>query len=340
MNISRVTVCIMGKSFCCGVSARRFGGRRRQCSRCKATWSVRPRRRGRKPLRQRPQFSYKILREGRTLRGIAETTHIGRERIRRRFHKSLHAFISRMIVVPKNALTKTGPLILITDALFAQCEGEDTMIVPVYLRPVSRNAAVLVTIAVLHGDESEEAWAYALNILSASLTCRIVALVSDDSLGLARHARMRGWIHQRCHFHLAARFRAILGRRKRIRCRKERERAWQLATYIATEPKAYRVGAAIRELQELGRRKELPRFLLFRIHGFLRHWQEYRTYITYPKFRLPATSNIAEAGGSFVRELLRARRGFKTMQSLERWMRTIQLLHPTMTCKRTKIQQN
>jgi transposase-like protein len=214
------------------------------------------------------------------------------------------------------------------------------MIVPVYLRPVSRNTATLIAIGILHGDESEEVWARVLDTLSESLTKRIVALVSDDSLGLARYARGRTWIHQRCHFHLAARFRAILGRRKRIQFRKERERAWKLVSFVVTEPQVWKIGLAMRELRAIGKNKRLSYFLRLRVNGFLRNWHEYRTYMMYPQFRLPTTSNAAESGGSIARSLLRVRRGFKTMRSLRRWIETIKLLHPTMTCKRTKIQQN
>lgn len=318
----------------------RLGKRRRQCGLCKKTWTPRPRRRGRRRKRSRPHFSYQVVRENRSLRGIAETRGVGREYVRRNFHRSLDLLLSLKLKPPEKLLTKTGNLLIIADAIFAKCSGEEIAIIFVYLRPVSRDIATLASIITERGGESECFWDKAISSLSPSLERRIVALISDNSPGLSRCARKRGWIHQRCHFHLLAGLRAILGRHKNIRYKYEREKAMRLIRLVITEPNRHKISYAIGELRKLGRRKDLPRTLRFRVNGFLRVWREYRTYINYPKLRLPNTSNVAEAGGNFGRFLLRCRRGFKTEQSLHCWLRTIRLLHPTMTCKRADHIQN
>lgn len=237
-------------------------------------------------------------------------------------------------------LPKTGKLVALTDALFARCEGEEVMIVSIHLRPVSRDRAVFVALVTLRGSESEENWREAFRSIPESVRSRIVALVSDDSPGLARYARLEGWIHQRCHFHLIARLRVILGRRKTVRFKEERARAYELAMRVVTERNVYKIGAALRELRAMGANKKLPRLLRLRVNGLTRTWRAYRLYRAYPRLRLPTTSNAVESGGSFIREMLRMRRGFRTMQSLRRWLQTVLLQHQTMACRRTKIQPN
>src|SRR3989339_895570 len=53
-----------GKSPCCQAKIYKFGGKRKQCSLCKKTWSVRKKKRGRKAKRINPDLLNKVLGKG------------------------------------------------------------------------------------------------------------------------------------------------------------------------------------------------------------------------------------------------------------------------------------
>lgn len=321
----------MRKSPCCGAVVWRFNQRRRQCSLCKRTWRPRSRRQGRKQKRQRPRLSYRVLTEHRSLRSLADNDHLSREKIRRRFYRSLDA-LSR--ASPEISLPPDEPLIAIADAIHTRCQSLKVMMPIILLRPVNEEIATLAVLDVLIGRESEFNWSLAFEKINPFLRRRIVALVSDDCLGLVRYARSQNWLLQLCNFHLKARFRAILGRKQRVSFRRERHLAWQLIQQVAAETNPYRIGPAIRELKRLGRRRDILKMLRIHTNGFLRNWRDYRTYLKYPELNLPNTTNSAEVIAQFIREMLRERRGFRTIKSLMCWLKVIQILHSKIACKR------
>lgn len=336
MNSSRDTVCIMRNSPCCGVVVWRLNKRRRQCSLCRKTWTIRPRRRGRKQKRQQPRFSYRVLTERRSLRSFARNGYLGREKIRRRFHRSL----DRLTRSSPESLIPTGPLIAVVDAIHANCEGLDVMIPIILIRSLYKEEAIVAVLDVRIGGESEFNWSQAFEILKPEIKSRIMALVSDDCLGLVRYARSQNWIIQLCNFHLKARFRVILGRKQRVAFREERHLAWQLVQLVASENNSFKIGFYLRLLKRLGQRQDIPKQLRIHVNGFLRNWKDYRTYLEYPKLNLPNTTNSVEAIASIIRRMLRERYGFKTIKSLKRWLKTVQILNPKVACKRAKILQN
>jgi|SRR3989338_775695 len=323
----------MKKSQCCGAVVWRFGNRRRKCGLCKKTWRIFSCRKGRKQIRQRPRFSYRVLTENRSLRKFSENVNINREKIRKRFHSSLNVILKKNFS-PEKYLPNKEKLLAVTDALHFHSEGKDALIIIILLRPVKSDKAAVASIEILFGGETEENWKLAFENLSENLKKRIIALISDDSLGLVRYAKSKNWIIQICHFHLKSRFVRFLGKKKRIRFRNERRLAYSLVTQVASEMNNKRLGFLIREIKRLSKSNRLPKYLKIHLRGFLRNWRDYRTYLKYPKFNLPNTSNSAEAMIKIIRETLQQKRGFKTTKSLKRWLKAIQILHPIITCKR------
>lgn len=329
----------MKKSQCCGAVVWRFGDRRRKCSFCTKTWSIRSCRKGRKQMRQRPRFSHRVLTENRSLRKFSENANTNREKIRKRFHSSLDVLLKKNFS-PDNLLPKKGKLIAITDALHFHSEGKDAMIIIILLRTIRNDKAVVASIEIMFGGETEENWKSAFESLSRGLKKRIIALISDDSLGLVKYAKINEWIIQLCNFHLKARFQRFLGKKKRIKSRKERWLAYQLVTQVAEEKNKKRLGPLIREIRKLSKNKNLSKYVRLHLRGFLRNWRDYRTYLKYPELNLPNTSNSAEAVVKIVRDILYQKRGFKTVKSLKRWIKAVQILHPIITCKRANHTQN
>lgn len=327
----------MRKSLCCGVVVWRFGKRRRRCSLCKKTWRAHFRRQGRKQKRQRPRFSLRVITENRSLRSLAENDHSGREKIRKRFHRSLESLIR---ISSRISLSKNEPLIAIADALHTHCEKHDIIIPIILLRPVNSEEAKLELLDALNGGESERNWRRAFKMINPEIRSRISALVSDDCLGLVKYARSQNWQQQLCVFHLKARFRAILGRKKNIKFRKERHLAWKLVNQVATETNLRKLGPLIRELRKLGRKKKILKILRIHVNGFLRNWRDYRAYLEYPQLNLPSTTNSAETIANFTKQMLRQRRGFRTTKSLKVWLKTVKILHPEVACKRANYTPN
>lgn len=323
----------MKKSQCCGAVVWRFNKERRQCSVCKKTWRLHPRRRGRKQKRQRPSFSFRVLTENRSLRKFSENTNLNREKIRRRFQSSLNVVLNKSFN-PENFLPKKGRFIAISDALHFHIEKKNAMIIIILLRSVKGDKAVFALSEILFGGETEENWKSAFLNLPKHLKKRIIALVSDDSLGLIKYAKTENWIIQLCNFHLKARFNRFLGKRKKIKFRNERHLAYNLICCVAEEKNNKRLGFLIREIKKLSLNKNTPKYLKLHLRGFLRNWRDYRTYLKYPELNLPNTSNSAEATIKIIRETFQQKRGFKTAKSLRRWLKAIQILHPIITCKR------
>lgn len=155
--------------------------------------------------------------------------------------------------------------------------------------------------------------------------------MADGHKGLVNKAKSRNWLLQRCHFHLIA---AIQGRRSRwhdSRHRKEGEYLYRLVSGILTTQDQTTLARLVNEVELIGwqtKSNQLRKVL----SGFVNHVDDYRTYLKYPEFNLPRTSNTAEAFFSLAERLCQRARGFSSIASLDRWMAALVRHRRVITC--------
>ena len=301
------------KSPCCGAPIRRFGSRRRQCSRCTRTWRIRPRKRGRPGRRDAPTALRRVFEDGFTLRqlaglrpGVALSTY------RYRFRKTLERFVAR----PSSQPMPLGPLVLLADGLWFQFKRKPWVLYLMALKPCQGDHAVFLDPVLLAGSERLARWEEALEHIPQTASERICAMVVDNLPGMRRVARQRGWVLQLCHFHLLLK---LYGQR-------------------ASRPHALRGGPVRTEIQQLIRQAiQLPDGVTLNntiesLRTFLRDLRFYRSYLDHPQLGLPQTTNTVESMGRLIREMFRRNRAASNPASTLRWATAFIRIHPTVVC--------
>ena len=187
-----------GKSPCCQAKIYKFGGKRKQCSLCEKTWSVRQKKRGRKAKRINQDLLNKVLCKGQKVAHLA-----GRK------GSVSSSALSQRLKKAMSAKTRTnkypiGWLILIADALWFKLDGERWTVYLLALRSTTGGLAYFLDPVLLAGRETGAGWAEALASIPPEIENRLVALVSDGFRGLCQLAKQKAWVNQRCHFHLLA----------------------------------------------------------------------------------------------------------------------------------------
>ncbi len=142
------------KSPCCRAKIHRFGSRRRQCSHCKRTWSVRRKKRGRKPWRGSPRFLDAVLVQGRTLKSLVPRTGLTPQALGHRFRQALHQFVSR----PRTLRLPAGPLVLVFDGLYFRFRGHHWVLYLMAIKPCCQNRALFLDPVLLPGRENVQCW--------------------------------------------------------------------------------------------------------------------------------------------------------------------------------------
>lgn len=314
------------KSRCCGAKVIRFGHRRRQCTVCRKTWSIRKKRRGRKRLRTDPSLVIRYVR--RTLPPAAATRRQSTDQRQRRLVRS-GDWLRR--TEPWPSLPVRPPLIAVADAVRIHVEKRILTIYLILVRHASASRAWIAEPYVQEGKETWQGWQEAFATLPGRTRAAIAALVSDGHKGLVSAARRHEWLLQHCHFHLIAK---LQGRRSRWASSRHRlagEYLYALVHEIITHPDetvAYRL---LRELEAhraaLGSGK-----IQSYLSAFFREMPEYRTYLEYPNLHIPRTSNTAEALAAMIRRLLSRAQGFRTRNSLLRWVSALLKTQKTIAC--------
>jgi len=230
-----------------------------------------------------------------------------------------------------------GPLILLIDAVWCRFAHQDWTVYLVAFKPLGEARAYFVDPLVLPGHEAARAWGQVLDRIPPDVAHRVIALVSDGFRGSHTLARRRGWLHQRCHFHLLAQLHERRGRHFRL------PTAPASATLDAVIRRAL-VTESARELLRLQRylraataQATCPRRVRMMVRGFLRHVEAFRTYQHYPALHLPTTTNVVE---SMVRRLRDRIRTLRTPSALQQWAVAIIRLRPILTCNGYDYQPN
>ena len=326
------------KSPCCRGRIYRFGKRRRQCSKCSRTWRIRRKRRGPKRKRISATIMPGVIRKDVTVTSIARRRHCSPTAIQKRVKHAME----QLLRSPNRPGIPEGPLILIIDGMWLRFRGSGWHIMYLMaLRAINGTVAYFVDPVSLPGKETSVGWQEAIATLPQSIRKRIRALVSDGLRGVKPLAQANGWIFQRCHFHLFAKFQQkhVL-RVYRIASRQVRDdilTALEETVRTTSESRLLELQNTLRDLSD---NPACPWYLRMQVREFLRYLGDFRSYLRYPELHLPITTNTAETMIRLLRRLVRKSQGFRTPTSAYRWITTFIRLKRTIACNGKIINQN
>lgn len=315
----------MRKSPCCATPAAIHGARRRICLRCHHTWTIRPRRKGRKSKRVRVNLAASVMLGNTSLRGLSAHKSINRETIRKRFHKSLKLWLKRQVRPP---LPEEGSLIAVVDALWFKLGKHKQAYgcFVVLLRPVDSQYGHVTLMTLLKGRESKYNWQKVFAKLPRRVIKRIVAITADGFTALMSIAEENDWYFQWCHVHMKRRVAELRGVRK-LPGKIIRQRVNKLIHRFLETPDNNEAEACLKELRQLFSLKECPHSLIYRLSGIIKRSRFFRTYREAPEYNLPISTNSVEQVNNQIRRRMNVMRGLKSVKSLKYWLATI---HKTM----------
>src|SRR3990167_9569575 len=320
---------LYAKSPCCGVKIYRFGSRRRQCSHCKRTWSIRRKKRGRKRWRASPGFLNAVLLQGRTLKSLAPRTGLTPQALSHRFRRAVHQFVSR----PRALRVPAGPLVLLIDGLYFRFNRRPWVLYLMALKPCHQNRAVFLDPLLFPGREEIGCWSQSIGTIPIAVQKRIRALVSDQIRGITSLTARRGWVLQLCHFHVIGQLQGNRGATKRtVRGRNMREACYQLTRQSLELPDGRKLGRVLRRLKELVDQPSGAVRTRMVVREFLRRTNQFRAYREYPHLALPTTTGTMEAMGRIIRDLMRRTRSIRSPQALQLWATAMIRIHPGIVC--------
>lgn len=322
------------KSPCCRAHTIRFGGRRRQCTRCKRTWRIRPQRRGQKARRCGQTLFRHTVVGRRSLQSHATYSPYSYNIIRHRFRRSLDRCISQ----PRTyTLPKHGRLILLVDGVWFHFDGKEWVLYLMALRSVSTRNAEFLDPVLLPGKESGRQWRRVLRTIPCAMKQRICALVSDGFLGSIDIASAHGWVFQRCHFHLLLQLQIRLGRRKKTCVGREvREEIYQCIREALETHQKY-IPRLFHRMKQCAESPECPQRIRMMVRSFQRDIAHFRAYQLHPALHLPITTNSVESMVNIFRQSLPP---LRTPKSLQRWATALIRLRPHIVCNGNCYQPN
>lgn len=324
---------IHAKSRCCGTPSICYGGSRRQCTKCRGTWRVRPKRRGRKRRRVIRRHLVKVFRDRWRVKQLARRS-VSAETTKKRFQHLL-----RRSLQEKRRLRIVGArLALIVDAQWRRFKQERWTLYFLAIKPSERDQAVVLDPVLRLGKECADDWAAVIDAtVPARLKKRIIALISDGLRGLGSVASRQGWRQQRCHFHLIKELQNRRGKRKRLKGRSTREAIYQAIRRLLITNQLRATAQLKRRLERLSGAPDCPAKLRMIVHEFLRQLPAFHLYLEKPRWHLPNTTNVMESISNKIRIGVGR---VHSPQALERWATAIIRNHPKFICKRANYQPN
>ena len=321
------------KSPCCQARAIRYGGKRRQCSACRSTFVIRPKRRGRHRVRHTERYVRSVFDRDFAVKHLPHGT-LTLAAVQKRFQQALSAVVSK----PRSLCIRGPSLTLMIDGRWHVFRGKRWTMYLLAVKPCHRNEAILYDPVFRSGKESAATWREIIGAaLPSSLKNRIVALVSDGIAGGTGLARSFGWEQQRCHFHLLKELEKRRGKRKHLAGWTVREQIYQAVGELLRTQTAKRKTCLIRRLKRLSGRKECPRKIRMIVNELLENLNAFHLYLTHPEWNLPNTTGVMESVGNTIRAGVGK---VRTPESLMRWATAVIRSHPKFVCKRTNYQRN
>lgn len=312
------------------------GARRRRCADCGATWTIRAKRRGRRPRKRRAALVAQTFTRPYTLteraRGAGTSVRVWQQR---------HAAALRILTArPWPHHAPHGDLILVLDALWHTVDGEEWTTYLLGLRAVAGEDLVFLRPILRPGHESQEQWREVIGTIPKRTRVHIRAVIADSFGGVGTLADEEGWVLQRCHFHLLGKLATLCGNRKRtITWWKERQRTQVLIRRIICDTDERRVERACSELARLSDAVRCPVRIRRIMRSTLRWRHDFRAWVEHPYLRLPATTNAIENMNGRIRSLLNRHRGLRTADALGRWITAYVWFHPHMKCRQKNLQK-
>lgn len=314
------------KSPCCRGRINHFGKRRRQCSLCKRTWRIRLKRRGRKRRRITSEFAIRTLVEHRTFAHQPHYRHISQSGFSRRLTKALQAEVKTRYV----RRMPSGPSALLGDGLYFKFQRVEWVLYVMAVKPASSHKAFFLDPVLLPGRECYERWQMAVDSIPKKVKEHVVAFVSDGFRGSKLLATEHGWLAQRCHFHLLAALVRRHGRRTyRLKGAKIREQLLVAIRIMLVSTKNDTLKDQRTKIKRLLKHEQCPRYIRKQTIEFLRSFNDFRTYLSYPALNLPTTTNAIESTGKLIR---RATSTARTPQSVLLRARAFLRLRKSITC--------
>lgn len=317
---------------------RRFGRRRRQCSGCRRTWTIRPRRRGRPRHRLAPELLDKVFLESFSLRQLcARRAGVTLPAYRYRFRQALRRFLAR----PSPQQIPPGPLILLADGLWFTFDQQPWVLYLTALKSCAGTHVVFLDPLLLPGREGATRWRQAVAAIPVSARRRIQALVVDNLPGMQRIARRHGWVLQLCHFHVLMKLQV---RRRGVRyalrggaVRKEIDACIRDALVL---PDGRRLQRILIRLHRLAAASCGTARIQTTVRAFVKDLWAYRAYLTHRALHLPTTTNAVESMCRLVREMLRRNRAGSNPNALLQWATALIRLRPYIACNGHRINRN
>lgn len=308
---------------CCRAKIYKFGGKRRQCSACKKTWTLWAKRRGAKPSRPNRKLLEKVLIEKRSLLSPGMTKGpLAKSTLSARLNKAILSCLRK----PTDALA-CGPAILVIDALWFQFKGVRWTLYLGAVRNVGSNRAEIIDPKLVCGRECYLGWKSFIDGLSGGMKIRIKAVVADGFRGIDRIAKSQNWVLQRCHFHLIAQLQVNRGRWKKMWDTPTREEIYQTAVKLLVAQESRQILED--RLMSLIKKPNCPRRLKMISTELLRHLHQFRSHLLYPELKLPATTNSIESLNKMIR--LRCKQ-ISTPESLLLRVKAFIKIKRTITC--------
>lgn len=295
---------IHAKSPCCGARVRRFGGRRRQCTNCKRTWSIREKKRGPKRIRTARSLALRILVDGYTLKQEAKHFHhVKRSGIAKRFTHELKRIADTPLRLPK------GPYVLVVDGVYFKFKRTEWVLYLMALKPVQSPRVYFLDPVLAKGREKIETWYDVIETIPEGTRKRIRGLVSDGLRGFQGLAAHCGWAHQRCHFHLLSSLVRGKGKRRYLtKGSSVRDAVLRAVRIMLADASKQKRDRARRTLTAYTNDPKCPAYVRKHVIEFLEREQDFRAYLAHPKLTLPTTTNAMESSGNLVRKAARTAR--------------------------------
>ncbi len=313
------------KSPCCQAHIQAFGGRRRRCAHCGHTWRVRRKKPGRKPRRPLLALVRRTVADKQPLVRQVRPAGVSVPAWRQRFR---HAVGWWQAHAPPPALP-AGDLVLLVDGVWCHFARRPWTLYLLALKPVGHATAQFFDPLLLPGRESARDWRVAMDRLPLETAARIKALVSNGFRGAHTITRERGWVHQRCHFHLIAQLQGRRGHHTHLPSAPVREAVYQTVRQALVTGSTPQLAQLRLHLEALAARADCPRRLRMYVRDFLRQLESFRAYRAHPDLHLPTTTNVVE---SMVKQLRDRIRPLSTPAALDRWAWATVRLHPVMVC--------
>lgn len=282
-------------------------------------------------MRGSSEFLMSFLNAKTPLRTLAAERGCGKDHMQVRVRRSLEQYVRRHGRDWLTLVRGRRPLITVCDAIWYHVDRAYYTIYVILLRPLTSSEAIICLPIVLRGREDLAGWQRAYAAIPDIVKPRITAMVCDGATSLVALAREQRWVLQRCHFHLIAAVQNYLTSGPR-----SKHRAYALGVLavvqklLATDapPALRRLKAELRAIHDQSASRGLRRVL----RGLLRDLPDYHAYLRYPELRLPTTSNAAESCIQCFRDLMYRCRGFRSYDTLVRWLTAAACFKQTICC--------